>query len=114
MRISKFVQRKLRVTDTKRDFSVDEYIDCIDKLQDTYLPPHESFYSSLNDDTVSESDYAHAIWQQFSVQTLGEYSDLYLKTDVLLLDDIFENFRDKCFESYSLDPAYYYTLPSFM
>ena len=92
-----------------------EYIDCADKLQDTRLPPRESFYSSLTGDTVSESDYAHAvnIWQQFSVQILGKYSDLYLKTDVLLLADIFENFRDKYIESYGLDSAYYYTLPGF-
>ncbi|XP_018362816.1 PREDICTED: uncharacterized protein LOC108760996, partial [Trachymyrmex cornetzi] len=76
-----------------------EYIDCADKLQDTHLPSRESFYSSLTGDTVSENDYAHAVnvWQQFYVQTLGEYSDLYLKTDVLLLADIFENFRDKCY-----------------
>jgi len=59
-----------------------EYIDCADKLQDT----RESFYSSLTGDTVSESDYAHAVnvWQQFSVQILDEYSDLYLKTDVAI------------------------------
>jgi len=92
-----------------------EYIDCVDKLQDTCLPPRESFYSSLTCNTVSESDYAHAanIWQRFSVRNLSEYSDLYLKTDILLLADIFENFRDKCIESYSLDPAHYYTLPGF-
>jgi len=66
-------------------------------------------------DTVSESDYAHAtnVWQRFSIRTLGEYSDLYFKTDVLLLADIFENFRDSCVASYGLDPAYYYTLPDF-
>ncbi|XP_036146615.1 uncharacterized protein LOC118646876 [Monomorium pharaonis] len=92
-----------------------EYVDCVDKLQDIWLPPRELFYSSLTGDTVSESDYAHAVnvWQQFSIQTLGEYSDLYLKTDVLLLADIFENFRDSCVASYGLDPAYYYTLPGF-
>ncbi|XP_018316022.1 uncharacterized protein [Mycetomoellerius zeteki] len=94
----------------EKPFALDD-----NRLQDTCLPPRESFYSSLTGHTVTESDYAHAVnvWQQFSVQTLGEYSDLYLKTDVLLLADIFENFRDKCIESYGLDPAYYYTLPGF-
>ncbi|XP_025161752.1 uncharacterized protein LOC112590169 [Harpegnathos saltator] len=92
-----------------------EYLDCADKLQDQCLPPRESFYSSLTGDTVSENDYAHAvnIWRRFSIQTLGEYSDLYLKTDVLLLADIFENFRNSCIKSYGLDPAYYYTSPGF-
>jgi len=63
---------------------------------------------------VSESDYAHVVnvWQRFSIRTFGEYSDLYLKTDVLLLADIFENFRDSI-TSYGLDLAYYYTLSNF-
>ncbi|KYN09789.1 hypothetical protein ALC57_18082, partial [Trachymyrmex cornetzi] len=93
-----------------------EYVDYVEKLQDTRLPPRESFYSSLTGDTVSESDYAHAVnvWQRFSIRTLGEYSDLYLKTDVLLLADIFENFRESCVASYGLDPAHYYTLPGYV
>ncbi|KYN11002.1 hypothetical protein ALC57_16854 [Trachymyrmex cornetzi] len=92
-----------------------EYIDCSEKLNELRLPSRESFYSSLTDSTVSESDYAHAVnvWQRFSIQTLGEYSDLYLKIDVLLLADVFENFRESCITSYGLDPAYYYTLPGF-
>jgi len=92
-----------------------EYIDCVEKLKETELPPRDSFYSSLTSDTVSEKDYAHAInvWQRFSIRTLDEYSNLYLKTDVLLLADIFENFRDSCVASYGLDPTYYYTLPGF-
>ncbi|XP_071651462.1 uncharacterized protein [Temnothorax longispinosus] len=92
-----------------------EYTDCVEKLDDLCLPPRESFYSSSTDDTVSESDYAHAVnvWQRFSIQTLGQYSDLYLKTDVLLLADMFENFRDSCISSYKLDPAYYCTLSDF-
>ena len=90
-----------------------EYIDCVEKLQDTRLLPRELFFSSLTGDTVSESDYAANIWKRFSIRTLGEYSDLYLKTDVLLLADIFENFRESCVASYGLDPAHYYTLPGF-
>ncbi|XP_036148432.1 uncharacterized protein LOC118647498 [Monomorium pharaonis] len=77
-----------------------EYVDCVNKLQDMCLPPRASFYSSLTGDTVSESDYAHAknVWKRFSIRTLA---------------DIFENFRDKCLESYGLDPAHYYTLPGY-
>ncbi|KYN27574.1 hypothetical protein ALC57_03033 [Trachymyrmex cornetzi] len=90
-----------------------EYINCTEKLQDPRLPPRELFFSLLTGDTVFESDYAHAVnvWQRFSIRTLGKYSDLYLKTDVLILADIFKNFRYSCVASYGLDPAYYYTLP---
>ncbi|XP_011859764.1 PREDICTED: uncharacterized protein LOC105557193 [Vollenhovia emeryi] len=89
-----------------------EYVDCANKLQDPRLPPRESFFSSLTGVTVFESDYVRAenVWQRFSIQTLGDYSDLYMKIDVLLLADIFENFRDSSINSYGLDPAYYYTM----
>jgi len=92
-----------------------EYIDSIERLRETRLPSRDSFYSSLIDDIVSENDYAHAIrvWERFRIETLGDYSDLYLKTDVLLLADVFENFRAACLESYGLDPAYYFTLPGY-
>jgi len=73
-----------------------EYIDSVDKLNETSLSPRELFYSSLTDETVSDDDYQHAtnVWQRFCIETLGDYSDLYLKTDVFLLADVFENFRD--------------------
>ncbi|XP_070528291.1 uncharacterized protein [Cardiocondyla obscurior] len=92
-----------------------EYVNSVERLDELSLPSRESFFSSLTGDTVSETDYAHAetVWQQFSVRTLGEYSDLYLKTNVLLLADVFENFHDRCVESYGFDPAHYYTLPGF-
>ncbi|XP_024871338.1 uncharacterized protein LOC112454272, partial [Temnothorax curvispinosus] len=92
-----------------------EYVDGFDKLLVTELPPREDFYSSLTGETASESDYEHArnVWGCFRVRNLGEYSDLYLKTDVLLLADIFENFRDTCIDTYGLDPAHYYTLPGY-
>ncbi|XP_070526956.1 uncharacterized protein [Cardiocondyla obscurior] len=66
-----------------------EYVNSVERLDESSLPSRKSFFSSLTGDTVSKTDYAHAetVWQQFSIQTLGEYSDLYLKTDVLLLAD---------------------------
>jgi len=105
---------KFRFAHTQRHFSVRVYWLCW-KLEVTCLPSRESFYRPLTNDTVSQDNYAHAVnvWQRFFIRTLGEYSDLYLKTDVLLLADIFENFRDSCIASYGLDSAYYYTLPGF-
>jgi len=98
---------------TKRHLSVTSTT--VWKIEDTRLSPRELFFSSLMGDTVSENDYAHAanVWQRFSIRTLGENRDLYLKMDVLLLADIFENFCESCVASYGLDPAYYYTLFGF-
>ncbi|XP_011859207.1 PREDICTED: uncharacterized protein LOC105556722, partial [Vollenhovia emeryi] len=92
-----------------------EYVDSVDRLRETELPPREAFYSSLTGENISDNDYEHAVtvWRRFRIGNLGEYSDLYLKTDVLLLADVFENFRDKCMRSYDLDPAHYYTLPGY-
>ncbi|EZA49493.1 hypothetical protein X777_12287 [Ooceraea biroi] len=92
-----------------------EYVDSIEKLHETRLPPRESFHSSLTGDTVADDDYAHAttVWNRFAIENLGQYCDLYLKTDVLLLADVFENFRDTCIRSYGLDPAHYFTLPGY-
>nr|DAC81331.1 TPA_asm: PolB [Megastigmus wasp adintovirus] len=100
---------------TKKGIFPYEYVDSMEKLQETKLPEREQFFSSLNDSTVSEADYAHAqrVWNEFGIQTIGEYTDLYMKTDVLLLADIFENFREQCLAVYGLDPAHYYTTPGF-
>lgn len=86
-----------------------EYVDSFEKLKETALPSKECFYSSLTDSNVSEEDYNHAqkVWTDFKVRTMGEYSDLYLKVDVLLLADIYENFRNMCYATYSLDSAQY-------
>ena len=62
---------------------------------------------------ISKCDYEHAqkVWKEFKLKNLGEYHDLYLKTDVLLLSNVFESFRNKCMNIYKLDPAHFYTLP---
>ncbi|XP_077282310.1 uncharacterized protein LOC143908499 [Temnothorax americanus] len=100
---------------TRKGVFPNEYVDSVDKLRETELPPREAFYSSLTDETANESDYEHATraWRRFRVRDLGEYSDLYLKIDVLLLADIFKNFRDACSATYGLDSAHYYTLPGY-
>lgn len=90
-----------------------EHIVSYENLEETALPPLESFSSKLTGTSISAADYNHAqiVWQKFAIKTLGEYSDLYLKTDVLLLADVVENFRHTCLEAYKLDPAHYYGAP---
>ena len=90
-----------------------DYMDNFDKFNETGLPPINEFYSRLYDSNVDKKDYAHAqkVWSNFDKKNMGEYHDLYLKTDVILLADIFENFRDVCLKNYKLDPAWYYTSP---
>ena len=90
-----------------------DYMNGIEKFSEEKLPPKEAFYSKLNDCGVSDEDYAHAkkVWKEFGIKNLGEYHDLYLKSDVRLLADVFEEFRNVCMENYSLDPAWYYTSP---
>ncbi|XP_051162409.1 uncharacterized protein LOC127282278 [Leptopilina boulardi] len=89
-----------------------EYLDKKEKLSKTQLPTKEEFYSTLNDSTITDDDYKHAqnVWSAFACPTLGDYVKLYLKSDVLLLADVFESFRDQCCV-YELDPAHYYTTP---
>ena len=90
-----------------------DYIGSLEKLSETQLPAKEQFYSKLNDEEISDEDYNHAqnIWSTFGCQSIRDYHDLYLKTDVLLLADVFENFRRTCMKHYKLDPAHYYTSP---
>ena len=90
-----------------------EWMDQADKMEYTSLPQKEAFDSKLSLSSISDDDYTHAknVWKTFHMQTMGNYHDLYLKTDVLLLADVFENFRKKCLKYYGLDPAHYYTVP---
>jgi len=90
-----------------------EYMDSWERFGETRLPDKEKFYSKLNDDHITDEEYAHAqaVWEAFGCKTLGDYHDLYVKTDVALLADVSENFRNLCLEQYGLDPAHYYTSP---
>ncbi|XP_060855571.1 uncharacterized protein LOC132933276 [Metopolophium dirhodum] len=119
---------KLRFRETLKIFSIKsldlvtrkgvfpyEYVDSWSKLDNAFLPSKLEFYNSLTDEQISDEDYRHAknVWNTFDVKTLGEYSDLYLKTDVTILADVFENFRDICLSTLRIDPAHYMTAPGF-
>ena len=90
-----------------------DYMDSFSKFNDTELPQIEEFYSLLTDNNISEDAYRHAkdVWNTFNLKNMGEYHDLYLKTDILLLVDVFENFRKTCLTYYRLDPLHYVTSP---
>ena len=90
-----------------------DWFDGFERLTCTSLPPKEMFYSRLNDTSITDEDYTHAknIWRKFDMKNMRDYHDLYLKSDVLLLADVFENFRSVCLLNYKLDPAWYYTAP---
>ena len=89
-----------------------DYMDSFNKFNKK-LPPKEEFYSILNDEHISDEVYEHAldVWDAFSLKNMGEYHDLYLASDILLLADVFENFRKTCLEYYKLDPCHYFTSP---
>ena len=88
-------------------------MDTEEKLNDTKLPPREAFYSRLSGKGISKEDYKHAwnVWNAFNMKTFKEYHELYNETDVLLLADVFESFRDSSLKTYGLDPAHYFTAP---
>ena len=90
-----------------------DQMDSFEKFNQTELPTKEQFYSVLNDQHITNEEYHHAktIWKAFIIETMDEYHDLYLKSDVLLLTDIFENFRKICSQYYKLDPCHYFTSP---
>ena len=90
-----------------------EYMDTWDRFTEPKLPQKEVFYSKLSDAHISNKDYTHAqkVWETFGCKTLGDYSDLFCRTDVLLLVDMYETFRQTCQKQYGLDPAHYYTSP---
>ena len=90
-----------------------DYMDSFEKFNKTELPTKEEFYSILSDEHITDEDYQHAknVWNTFKLQSMGEYHNLYLKSDILLLADVFENFRKTCLQYYKLDPCHYFTSP---
>ena len=68
-----------------------DYVDCLNKLDEKSLPPKEAFYLKLTGEGIMDKDYqhAHAVWKEFSIETMKDYHKLHNLSDVLLLADIF-------------------------
>ena len=90
-----------------------EYMNTEERFNETKLPPKKAFYSKLSGEGITEEDYKHAlnVWNAFNMKTFKDYHELYNETDVLLMADVFENFRNICLKNYGLDPAHYFTAP---
>ena len=108
----RFSGKQLELTKRKGVFPYD-WFDSIEKLKHNTLPPIEDFYSMLNEEGISQEEYDFAleVWNTFNCQTFKDYLELYNLIDTLLLADIFENFREICFDNYGIDPACYFTSP---
>ena len=98
---------------TKKGVYPYDYMNSFEKFEDSRLPKKEDFFSIMNNEHITDEEYQHAqnVWNEFGLSSMGEYHDLYLKSDILLLTDVFENFRKACQQYYELDPAHYFTTP---
>ena len=90
-----------------------EYMTDMNKFNENKLPPKKDFKSTLKIEEISDEEYEHAqnVFNHFEMKDLLDYTNLYVTTDVLILADIFEQFRDSCIRHYELDPAHFYTAP---
>ena len=90
-----------------------EYMDSFKRFNENKICYKSKFFSSLKNKCVSKEEYERAIhvWSVFKINNMGEYHDLYLKTDVLLLADVFEKFIKTCLNYYRLDPCHYFNAP---
>ena len=97
----------------KKGFYPYKYMDIWERFDETSLPDKKFFYSELHLEDITEKDYAHAqkVFDEFNSKDLGDYHDLYVQSNILLLADVFENFRNKCIEIYKLDPAPFLLAP---
>ena len=110
---SAFQNEKLQRMKKKGDYPYD-FMDSVEKFDDQQLPSKDDFYSQLNSEHISDKPYQHAQknCSTFELKNMGQYHDLYLESDILLLSDVFENFRITCLQYYKLDPCHYFSSPA--
>jgi len=85
-----------------------------EKFVETQLPSIELFHDTLEDEPCTQENYnrAREIRVQYDTKTMRNYHDHYLFSHVLLLADVFQNFRNSVYEQHQLDPLHFITLPS--
>ena len=107
-----FIKEQFNLMKQKGIYPYD-YMDSFDRFNETQLPNKKDFFSILNNEHITHEQYNHAqnVWKTFNIKTMGDYHDLYLKSDILLLADVFENFRKTCLQYYELDPCHYFSSP---
>ena len=90
-----------------------EDLDSWEKFDEASSPDKKAFHSNLNLEDTSDKDclYAQKVWGVFEIRNHIKYHDLYVKSDTLLLADVFENFRNMCLDIYGLDPVYFVSAP---
>ena len=83
------------------------------KFDEPHLPPKDKFYSTLQERDITDEDYDRAcdVWTAYKCKSMKDFHDAYFTTDVLMLADVFENFRSICMKNYGLDPAHFYIFP---
>ena len=88
-------------------------MDSWEKFNETTLPNKKAFHSKLYQKNIADKDYIQAqkVFKEFEIKHLGEYDDLYVQSDTLLLEHVVENFRNKCIEIYELDPTHFLSAP---
>ena len=88
-------------------------MDSFKNFSEDKLPEKFKFFSSLKDECIRERDYLASVnvWNVFKMNTVGDYHDLFLKTDVLLLAHVFEKFINTCLDYYGLNTCHYFSSP---
>ena len=88
-------------------------MDSWERCDETSLPDKEAFYNSLNMEDITDVDHRHGkrVFKSLNKKNLGNYHDLYVQSDTLLLAEVFENFRNKCIEISELQPAHFLSAP---
>ena len=87
-------------------------MDSWERFDETSLPEIKKIFT-VNCKDITDKDYAHAqkVFKELGLKNLGDYLNLYVQSNILLLADVFENFRNKCIEMHELDPAHFLSSP---